>query len=41
MPLPGTPLEKAEPKPVEEKVAREIGRLALEGKATGKWTPQM
>ena len=41
MPLPGTPLEMAEPKPVDENVAREIGRLAQDGKATGKWTPRM
>jgi len=40
-PLPGTPLENATPRPVEEKVALEIGRLAQKGKVTGKWTPQM
>ena len=40
-PLPGTPLERSEPVPVAEDVAKELGRLALGGKLTGKWTPQM
>jgi len=37
-PLPDTPLEDATPAPVVDDVAKEMGKLALRGKATGKWT---
>ncbi|HII06718.1 MAG TPA: TIGR04013 family B12-binding domain/radical SAM domain-containing protein [Methanotrichaceae archaeon] len=40
MPLPDTPLEDAQPVPVVDEVAREMGKLALRGKATGKWEPE-
>lgn len=40
MPLPDTPLEDAQPVPVGDEVAREMGKLALGGKATGKWAPE-
>lgn len=37
-PLPGTPLESAMPAPLSAEVTRELGRMALEGKITGRWT---
>jgi len=37
IPLPGTPLEEASPAPLCDQVAKEMGKLALQGKATGKW----
>lgn len=36
-PLPGTPYESAVPTDVSDKVRRELGKLALEGKLTGYW----
>lgn len=36
-PLPGTPLAEMAPVPVADFVAAELGRLALEGKITGRW----
>jgi len=39
-PLPDTPLEDTLPVPVADEVAREMGKLALRGKATGKWAPE-
>ncbi|HPR67595.1 MAG TPA: radical SAM protein, partial [Methanothrix sp.] len=39
-PLPDTPLEDATPAPLSEDVAKEMGKLALGGKATGKWRPE-
>ena len=36
-PLPGTPLEEDTPADLAAEVAREMGELALRGKATGKW----
>ncbi len=39
-PLPGTPLEDALPAPLSGEVAKEMGKLALRGKATGKWRPE-
>ncbi|HWQ20103.1 MAG TPA: TIGR04013 family B12-binding domain/radical SAM domain-containing protein [Methanotrichaceae archaeon] len=39
-PLPGTPFEDRMPVPLEEDVDKELGRLALEGKLTGKWSPK-
>jgi B12-binding domain/radical SAM domain protein len=36
-PLPGTPLESFAPAPLSLSVAKELGRLALEGKLTGRW----
>ncbi|MGB3944359.1 MAG: TIGR04013 family B12-binding domain/radical SAM domain-containing protein [Methanothrix sp.] len=36
-PLPGTPLEDEEPADLAGEVAKEMGELALRGKATGKW----
>lgn len=39
-PLPGTPLEDACPAPLTDEVAKEMGKLALRGKATGKWYPE-
>jgi B12-binding domain/radical SAM domain protein len=36
-PLPGTPLAETEPAPIADFVAGELGRLALEGKITGRW----
>lgn len=40
-PLPDTPLEDAIPAPLSEDVAKEMGKLALDGKATGKWAPKV
>jgi len=40
IPLPGTPLEDAWPAPLCDDVAKEMGKLALLGKATGKWSPE-
>ncbi|MCD4789785.1 MAG: hypothetical protein K8R37_07260, partial [Bacteroidales bacterium] len=40
-PLPGTPLEYAVPSPVGKDVNRTMGRLALGGKATGVWEPDV
>lgn len=37
IPLPGTPLEDALPAPLSDDVAKEMGKLALRGKATGRW----
>jgi radical SAM superfamily enzyme YgiQ (UPF0313 family) len=37
-PLPGTVLEDEEPAPLAAEVAKEMGELALRGKATGKWS---
>ena len=39
-PLPDTPLEDARPAPLLDEVAKEMGKLALGGKATGKWSPE-
>nr|WP_316969195.1 TIGR04013 family B12-binding domain/radical SAM domain-containing protein [Candidatus Methanocrinis alkalitolerans] len=36
-PLPGTPLEDAKPAVLADEVAKEMGKLALRGKATGRW----
>lgn len=36
--LPGTPLEDEEPADLAAEVAKEMGKLALRGKATGKWS---
>jgi len=36
-PLPGTPLEGADPAPLLEDVAKEMGELALRGAAKGRW----
>jgi len=36
-PLPGTPLEGADPAPLLEEVAKEMGELALRGAAKGRW----
>jgi len=36
-PLPGTPLAETEPAPISNFVAAELGKLALEGKITGRW----
>jgi B12-binding domain/radical SAM domain protein len=38
IPLPGTPLEDAKPAVLADEVAKEMGKLALRGKATGKWS---
>lgn len=38
--LPDTPLEDARPAPLLDDVAKEMGKLALGGKATGKWAPE-
>jgi B12-binding domain/radical SAM domain protein len=40
IPLPDTPLEDAAPAPLSDEVAKEMGKLALGGKATGKWAPE-
>jgi len=40
-PLPGTPLEYAAPSPVGRGVNRVMGRLALGGKVTGVWEPDV
>jgi len=40
-PLPGTPLEDAVPSPVGKDVNRTMGRLALGGKVTGVWEPDV
>jgi len=40
-PLPGTPLEYAVPSPVGKDVNRVMGRLALAGKVTGVWEPDV
>ncbi len=40
-PLPGTPLEYAVPSPVGKDVNRVMGRLALGGKVTGVWEPDI
>jgi len=40
-PLPGTPLENAVPSPVGKDVNRAMGRLALGGKVTGVWEPDV
>jgi B12-binding domain/radical SAM domain protein len=40
IPLPDTPLEDARPAPLLDDVAKEMGKLALGGKATGKWAPE-
>jgi B12-binding domain/radical SAM domain protein len=40
-PLPGTPLEDAMPSPVGKDVNRAMGRLALDGKVTGVWEPDV
>jgi B12-binding domain/radical SAM domain protein len=40
-PLPGTPLEYAVPSPVGKDVNKAMGRLALGGKATGVWEPDV
>ncbi len=37
MPLPGTALERSTPAPLSEKVRKVMGKLALQGKATGTW----
>ncbi|MDF0590407.1 TIGR04013 family B12-binding domain/radical SAM domain-containing protein [Candidatus Methanocrinis natronophilus] len=37
IPLPGTPLEDEEPADLAAEVAKEMGELALRGKATGRW----
>ncbi len=39
MPLPGTPLADTKPAPLAEEVVAGLGRLALEGKLTGSWSP--
>ncbi|MHC1631455.1 MAG: TIGR04013 family B12-binding domain/radical SAM domain-containing protein [Methanotrichaceae archaeon] len=39
MPLPSTPLENANPAPVDEEVTKSMGRLAQEGKVSGRWSP--
>jgi len=39
-PLPDTPLEDANSAPVGDDVAKEMGKLALGGKATGRWRPE-
>ena len=36
-PLPGTPYEYAMPSPVSDRFKRVLGKLAMEGKATGSW----
>jgi B12-binding domain/radical SAM domain protein len=38
IPLPGTPLAGAAPRPVSPAAGRYLGRLALSGKLTGTWT---
>jgi len=38
-PLPGTPLAGMSPAPLAEEVAACLGRMALEGKLTGSWSP--
>jgi B12-binding domain/radical SAM domain protein len=40
IPLPDTPLEDARPAPLLDDVAKEMGKLALGGKATGKWSAE-
>ncbi|MBE0521631.1 MAG: TIGR04013 family B12-binding domain/radical SAM domain-containing protein [Candidatus Methanoperedenaceae archaeon] len=37
MPLPGTAFENMEPEPLGREVKKLMGKLALHGKATGKW----
>ncbi len=39
MPLPGTPLAGMGPAPLAEEVASSLGKMALEGKLTGSWSP--
>lgn len=39
-PLPGTPLEEAQPSSVSTQVKKIMGRLALKGKTTGVWEPE-
>ena len=41
MPLPGTPLEDAEPAPLDPEIRRVLGRWTREGKAEGAWGHQM
>jgi B12-binding domain/radical SAM domain protein len=36
-PLPGTPLARTTPTTAADQVARELGKLALQGKLTGSW----
>lgn len=36
-PLPGTPLAETEPASISDRVAAELGKLALEGQLTGTW----
>ena len=39
-PLPGTPYEDEEPSPVSNKVGKRLGKLARDGKVSGRWEPQ-
>jgi len=39
IPLPGTPYENETPAPVRKEVQKRLGRLARDGKLTGRWDP--
>ncbi|MDD1725739.1 MAG: TIGR04013 family B12-binding domain/radical SAM domain-containing protein [Euryarchaeota archaeon] len=39
IPLPGTPYENETPAPVGKEVQKRLGRLARDGKLTGRWEP--
>jgi B12-binding domain/radical SAM domain protein len=41
IPLPGTPYENASPAPVLNVVRKRLGKLALDGKLSGRWEPQL
>ena len=38
-PLPGTPYEDEKPSPVSSKVRKRLGKLARDGKVSGRWEP--
>lgn len=41
MPLPGTPMEKEKPTPLDRETMKFLGKLTREGKADGSWVRQM
>jgi radical SAM superfamily enzyme YgiQ (UPF0313 family) len=41
IPLPGTPYENETPAPVLNVVRKRLGKLARDGKLSGRWEPQL